>query len=87
MKWKPINELATEGNFLGDDPNDNSYMLEPGMVLLLDDGDMMLVGDCNSMGGGCNCCTQVELNVGKTNITHWARIEFNFPTEKERSQP
>jgi hypothetical protein len=39
-----------------DDGNELPRLLEVGRLLRLADGSVLLVGDCNRNGGGCDCC-------------------------------
>lgn len=40
-----------------------SLTLHPGMILLLDDGKQVLVGNVNPSGGQCECCYNSSRNI------------------------
>lgn len=50
--------VVTEGKTFGD--LEKEKVIRPGVLLELDDGSHCLVGDINTIGGGCDDCPEVR---------------------------
>jgi len=71
IDWKPPEQIPVE-DF--SDEVDYWLALKPGMVIETVDGDVILVGNINTMGGSCDCCPEFKTHNTKHLIKRWGWI-------------
>ena len=63
-EWRPVSEIP-QMDWI------DAYDFQPGMLLKLESGEVLLIGHTSPLGGSCDCCSKVDTDIEDSNVVAW----------------